>query len=245
MAANIDSHSTKRVLIIASNSATSPVTGWPIGFWWSELTHPYLAFVDVGYEVDIASPKGGALVGDGYSDPEDDSGYSAEDIVSLGFKKSPKHAALLTDTPAIADVNLAQYDAVMLSGGQGPMVTMIEDHALHAFVSQAYEADKIVCAICHATCVLLRTRLSSGELLVKGKTWTGFSNSEEDYADAAAGTVIQPFRIQDEAVKLADTNFIVSKRFDRFAVRDGNLITGQQQYSGTAAAQLVIEALGQ
>jgi putative intracellular protease/amidase len=33
-------------------------------------------------------------------------------------------------------------------------------------------------------------------------------------------------------------------RFDRFAVRDGNLITGQQQYSGAAAAALVIEALG-
>ena len=32
--------------------------------------------------------------------------------------------------------------------------------------------------------------------------------------------------------------------FKPFAVRDGNLITGQQQYSGAAAARLVIEALG-
>jgi len=48
----------------------------------------------------------------------------------------------------------------------------------------------------------------------------------------------------NEAKKLAGTNFIVSGRFKAHAVRDGNLITGQQQYSGTVVARLVIEALG-
>jgi hypothetical protein len=33
-------------------------------------------------------------------------------------------------------------------------------------------------------CVLLKARLSTGELLVTGKTWTGFANTEEDYTDA-------------------------------------------------------------
>ncbi len=32
--------------------------------------------------------------------------------------------------------------------------------------------------------------------------------------------------------------------FRPFAVRDGNLVTGQQQFSGAEAARLVIEALG-
>jgi putative intracellular protease/amidase len=81
-------------------------------------------------------------------------------------------------------------------------------------------------------------------LLVKGKTWTGFANSEEDYADSFVGKQLQPFRIEDEARKLEDTNFIVQGRFKAHAVRDGNLITGQQQYSASATARLVIEALG-
>lgn len=242
--ANIDIHGKKRVLMIASNNAISPVTQWPIGFWWAELTHPYYAFVEAGYDVDIASPKGGPLQGDGYSDPEDASGYAADDLISLGFKKSPKHAALLKETPSIAEVDLAKYDAVMVAGGQGPMVTMIDDAALHAFFARAYEAGKIVCAICHGTCILLKTRLSGGDLLVKGRTWTGFANSEERFADSFVGKRIQPFWIEEEAKKIPDTNFIVSKRFDRFAVRDGNLVTGQQQFSGPAAAALVIEALG-
>lgn len=32
---------------------------WPVGFWWSELTHPYFAFSEVGYEVELFSPLGG------------------------------------------------------------------------------------------------------------------------------------------------------------------------------------------
>ena len=63
-------------------------------------------------------------------------------------------------------------------------------------------------------------------------------------AAAAITGSMQPFRIEDEARKLAGTNFIVSGRFKPHAVRDGNLVTGQQQYSGALVARLVIEALG-
>ena len=51
--------------------------------------------------------------------------------------------------------------------------------------------------------------------------------------------------IEDQARAIAESNFIVHGRFRPHAVRDGLLITGQQQYSGAAAARLVIEALGQ
>jgi putative intracellular protease/amidase len=80
---------------------------------------------------------------------------------------------------------------------------------------------------------------------VKGKTWTGFANSEEAFADAWVGKKIQPFWIEAEARKIEGTNFIVNSMFKAFAVRDGNLITGQQQFSGAAAAKLVVDALGQ
>lgn len=244
MSASIDVHSKKRVLMIAANAGISTTTGWPVGFWWAELTHPYWTFSEAGYEVEIVSPSGGDLVGDGFSDPEDASGYSAHDLISLGFKTSGKHAALLKGTRSIAEVDPAAYDAIFVACGQSPMVTMIDDMALQAFVARAYEAGKIVAIVCHATCILLKTCLSNGDLLVKGKTWTGFANSEEAYADAWVGRKIQPFWIEDEAKKLEGTNFVVNAMFKPFALRDGNLITGQQQFSGTAAAELVVQTLG-
>jgi putative intracellular protease/amidase len=244
MSGNIDIHTKKRVLMVAANPGVSPTTGWPIGFWWAEVTHPYWTFAEAGYDIDIVSPKGGDLATDSYSDPEDASGYSASDILSLGFKKSPTHAAMLKGTKAISEVDLAGYDAIFVAGGQSPMVTMIDDADLHAFVARAYEAGKVVAIVCHGTCILLKTRLSNGDLLVKGKTWTGFANSEEAFADSFVGKRIQPFWIEEEARMIEGTNFIVSGMFKAFAVRDGNLITGQQQNSGAAAAALVVETLG-
>lgn len=234
----------QRVLLIAANPATSPVTGWPVGFWWAELTHPWWTFTEAGYEVEIRSPAGGALVADTWSDPEDTSGYSAHDVLSLGFKHSPSHAAQLQDTKSIADVDVAAYDALFVAGGQSPMATFRGNREMQSLVAGFYEAGKVVAIVCHGTCLLLETRLSDGTLLVEGKTWTGFANSEEAFADAFVGQKIQPFWIEDEARAIPNTNFVVDQRFREFAVRDGRLVTGQQQYSGAAAARLVVEALG-
>jgi putative intracellular protease/amidase len=234
----------KRVLVVAANPSTSRATGWPVGFWWAELTHPYQAFVEAGYEVEIRSVDGGALAADGFSDPEDPSGYSAHDLLSLGFKKSPRHAALLQATKSVDGVDPSAYDAVFLVGGQSPMVTFRGNAKVQRLVSSFYEAGKVTALVCHATCALLETKLSSGELLVKGKTWTGFANGEEKVADAFVGKRIQPFWIEDEARRIEGTNFVVDQPFRPFAVRDGLLVTGQQQNSGAATARLVIEAVG-
>ena len=91
----------KRVAIVVSNPATSKQTGWPIGFWWSELTHPYWEFTERGYQVDIYSPEGGKLVADNWSDPRDESKYSVTDLISLGFISSPEHDRLVANSKPI------------------------------------------------------------------------------------------------------------------------------------------------
>ncbi len=244
MTASANPSQPRRVMILASNTTTSSQTGWPIGFWWAELTHPYWTFTEAGYSVDIVSPDGGPLMGDAYSDPSDASGYSAHDLISLGFMHSPSHRALIENSKALADANLDDYDAVMVIGGQGPMYTFYNDERVHRLLTESYSSGKITAAICHGTCALLRARTSDGKLLVEGKTWTGFANSEEDFADNAAGVTIQPFRIEVLARQIPNSNFIVQGAFTAHAVRDGNLITGQQQYSGSVTAKLIIEALG-
>jgi len=233
----------KRVAIVASNPSVSRQTGWPIGFWWAELTHPYYEFVGRGYIVDICSPDGGKLQADSWSDPRDDGKLMADDLISLGLINSPQHSALVDNSKPISRLEVQDYDAILFVGGQGPMYTFYDNERVHKLAAEFYKAGKITAVLCHATCLLLKAKLD-GALLVKGKTWTGFANSEEKYADDFVGKHMQPFWIEEEAKKLPDTNFIVSGRFKAHAVRDGNLITGQQQYSAVAVARLVIEALG-
>ncbi|MCA9737464.1 MAG: type 1 glutamine amidotransferase domain-containing protein [Gemmatimonadetes bacterium] len=234
----------RRILMVAANPATSPTTGWPVGFWWAELVHPWWTFHEAGYSIEIRSPDGGALAADAFSDPEHESGYAADDLLSLGFKRSERHAALLADTASIHDVDVDAFDALFLVGGQSPMVTFRGNEDVAGLVVRFFEAAKPTALVCHATCVLLDARLTSGDLLVRGRSWTGFANGEEEVADHAVGRRLQPFWIETEARALSDTNFIVDQPFRPFAVRDGWLITGQQQNSGSAAARLVIEALG-
>jgi putative intracellular protease/amidase len=232
-----------KILMIASNPSVSKQTSWPIGVWYAELAHPYWVFSEAGYSVDIASPDGGEIKFDGFSDPEDASKYAAFDYISLGFKKDEAKMALTKNTLKLSSVNPNSYKAIFVCGGQGPMYTFIDNAELHQFFVNFYLTGKPTAAICHGTCILLKTKLPNGKFLVEGKRWTGFAASEEQYADNYVGMKIQPFRIEDEAKKMLNTKFEVGAPFSAYAIKDGNLITGQQQNSGAVAAELVVKAL--
>src|SRR5574343_1234109 len=232
-----------KILMVANSPAISKQTGWPIGFWAAELTHPLRVFQEPGYKVELMSTNGGKLVMDSYSNPTDPSGYSANDVITLGYMQQKAFNDMLANTKKITEVDAKNYDAIFLVGGQGPMYTYKGNKDLEKLFVRFYESGKPSTAVCHSTTLLLEAKKSNGELLVKGKTWTGFADAEEDFADKAVGMKIQPYRIETEARKIADTNFKVSQPFSSYAIADGNLITGQQQNSGAAAAELLIEML--
>ena len=234
-----------KVLLVAANPGVSEQTGWPVGVWASELTHPYYEFTSNGYEVVIASPNGGKIEFDMYSDPRHESGYSADDWLSRGFIESDNTRALIENTEPIGRIDVSDFDAIMLLGGQSPMFNFRGNSELIRLFTAFYESGKPTSAICHGTCILLEATLSNGELLVEGKSWTGFANDEERIADEAVGRRIQPFWIETEARKLEGTDFLVEVPFTPFAVRDGNLITGQQQNSGKLASALVMNLIAE
>ena len=240
---NRASRTPKRVALVIANPAVSTTTGWPVGFWWAELTHPYYVFTEKGYEVELFSPDGGKCEADAMSDPSDASGYSASDLISQGFIHTPALRALVDATKPISALRVDAFDALVVAGGQAPMFTFEQATALQRTFAAFYEAGKVTAALCHGTAILAFARLSNGELLVKGRTVTGFANVEEDFGDAAVGTRIMPFRVEDE-LRARGANYVQAGLFKAFAIRDQNLITGQQQYSGTRVAELVVAALG-
>jgi putative intracellular protease/amidase len=95
-------------------------------------------------------------------------------------------------------------------------------------------------------------KLGNGQPLAKGKTVTGCANVEEDFADNVVWSMnllprdkhVMPWRIEDELKRLG-ANYIQAGLWRGFAVRDGNLITGQQNFSGAETARAAIRALGE
>jgi putative intracellular protease/amidase len=162
------------------------------------------------------------------SDPRDPSGYSEADLISMGFIATPKLAALVGTTHPIGELEVESFDAIVVAGGQAPMFTFEQANELHDKFVAFYERGKVAAALCHGTAILRYARLSNGEPLTKGKTVTGFTNVEEDFADNAAREMgalspdnhVMPWRIEDELKKLG-ANYIQAGLWRGFAVRDG------------------------
>jgi putative intracellular protease/amidase len=240
---HLDTFAPKKILMVVANPGMHPTMQYPVGFWAAELAHPWYEFTEAGFSVTVASPKGGKVQVDGLSDPRDESKWSISDILSLGFLTSPITSPLLEDTPALGSLDLSEFDAMAVAGGQSPMFSFRDDATLHAAMRTFYESKRILAAYCHGTSALVDLKLSDGSYLVAGKTVTGFANVEEDYSDAFVGQKLMPWRIED-ALRERGANYVQGGLFKQFVVRDGNLITGQQQYSGRDVARAIIAALG-
>jgi putative intracellular protease/amidase len=232
----------KQIAIIVANPAVSSTLGWPVGFWASELIHPYHEFSEMGFEVTIASPKGGKVKMDALSDPRDESGYSAWDELSLKYLKNESFEEKLNVTIPVSELDVNEFDAIVVAGGQSPMFSFEEEEGLHRFFSDFYQTGKPTAALCHGVAVLKWAKDKSGRPIVADKKITGFSNQEEDETDKAVGQKVMPWRIQDAMTEL-NANFVHGDLWEAFAVEDGNLITGQQQMSGKKVAERVIKQL--
>lgn len=236
-------HPKRKILFVVSNPAT--LMGFPVGFFAEEMTRPFFDFVSAGYEVEIVSPRGGAVAYDGFSDPENEATQYPNDLVTIGFSHHEVFGSMLANTKSIAEVEVSDYDAVCVAGGGGPLITFKDDERLHQLIASFWERDKVVGLICHGTCLLLWTRLSDGSLLADGKTWTGYPDSEENMMNEALGTKVNEYTIETEAKKNPNTTFESAEALQPFAIRDGRLITAQQQHSTALFSQLVIEALSE
>ena len=220
----------KKVLMVVSNPAVSTTTGWPVGFWAAELTHAYKLFTDNGYDITIASPKGGKVEVDALSDSRDSSGYSKDDTISLKFLQDKSFMNLLENTKKVIDFSSGDFDAIVVVVGQGPMFTFKQQTDLQNKFLEFYNKGKIYAASCHETSLQLYLEDKDGNPLIQGKNMTGFTDKDEDFSDKYVGKKAMPFRIEDEAKK-PGAEFKKTNAFEPFAIKDGNLITGQQEHS--------------
>jgi putative intracellular protease/amidase len=117
------------------------------------------------------------------SDPRDPSGYSAGDLISMGFIATATLAALVESTKRAAEIDVKRFDAIVVAGGQGPMFTYERAIDLQKKFVEFYEAGKVACALCHGVAILRFAKLRSGAALATGKTVTGFESAIREHAD--------------------------------------------------------------
>jgi putative intracellular protease/amidase len=216
----------KNVLMIVTSHAELGTTGTKTGFWLEELAAPYYDLVEAGFDVTIASPKGG-------KPPADPKSESSDAATVKRFLADPKAMALLETTRPLASIS-EKFDAYFVVGGHGVMWDLAENADLVRLLAGANDDGRIVAAVCHGPAAFAKL----GKL-VSGKRVTGFSNEEED---AVGLTPIVPFALESKLIELGG-KYERGPKWGAFALRDGNLVTGQNPASSSKVAKLVVEAL--
>src|SRR5665811_514220 len=224
-----------KILIVLTSHDQLGDTGKKTGFWLEEFAAPYYVFKDAGAAITLASPKGG-------QPPLDPKSDLAENLTELTkrFRTDSAAQAELAKTKKLADVSAADFDAVFYPGGHGPMWDMPDNPTSIALIEAFVAADKPVAAVCHAPIALKNVRTTDGELLVKGRDVTGFSNSEE----AAVGLTDVVPELLEDVLKADGGNYRKGDEdFAPYVVVDGKLVTGQNPASSTPAATKLLGLL--
>jgi putative intracellular protease/amidase len=222
------------ILVVLTSHDTLGDTGRKTGFWLEELAAPYWRFIDAGARVTLASPKGRQPPLDPKSD---DPEAQSED--TRRFRNDQDAMRALANTRRLADVAIADHDAVFYPGGHGPLWDLADDQDSVSLIQAALSTGKPVAAVCHGPAVLRDVRGSDGSPLVRGREVTGFSNSEE----AAAGLVkVVPFLVED-MLKERGGRYSRAPDWQSHAVTDGLLVTGQNPASSAAAADALLSLM--
>jgi putative intracellular protease/amidase len=200
------------------------------GYYLSEAAHPWQVFTEAGHQVEFASVAGG--------EPPVD-GVDLTDPVQKAFTDDPAVQERVRATPRFADLDPADYDAVLFAGGHGAMWDFPGDEGLIRFGRGVWEQGGVVAAVCHGPAALIGLTLSDGTPLVAGKRVAGFTDSEE----AAAGlTEVVPFLLQRELTGLG-AEHSGAPDWQPHVVTDGRLVTGQNPASATGVADQVLKVL--
>ncbi|MGO9381149.1 MAG: type 1 glutamine amidotransferase domain-containing protein [Mycobacterium sp.] len=258
--------SAKRALFVVSNISDIPSPGGgqrASGVWLSEVTDPYWALHDAAapqFTIDLASPNGGPSAIDGFSVKLSIDDWRRTGVTDSGnpsnerFLSDPETRDLVQidavpqadgtvqqrysfrDTLPLASVNAADYDVVFFVGGNAAIFQFVNDEHVYGAASAAYDAGKLVSAVCHGTSALLEARLPDGRYLVAGRRVTGFSNAEEDMLGQRAVT---PVLLENE-FPLRGATYTAAAPFTEHVAVDGRLITGQQPASGHAVGEAIV-----
>jgi putative intracellular protease/amidase len=231
---------TNRLLIVVTNVAEYKKVGYRTGLWLAELTHFWDVADEAGFDLDLASPRGGYVP----IDPE--SLITTELGASVGLKGSVHEhyedrafMDRLTDTRAVGAVEPSAYDAIYLTGGHGTMFDF-QDPALAALTAAFYDAGKVVAAVCHGPCGLLDVKLRGGTFLLEGKKATGFSWKEEQLVKRDRAV---PFSLEEAMMKRGASYEVAKLPFVSHVVEDGLLITGQNPASARGVGEAVVRKL--
>ena len=224
----------KRILMILTSHSQLENTDSTTGLWIGEFTDPYYEFIDQGYSVTLASPKGG-------QPPIDPMSQLTENITASNrrFKEDQAAQSALKSTLPLSEIIAENYEALFFPGGHGPLWDLANNEICGKLIVNFLSNGKPVAAVCHGPAALISAAQVDPSIL-KGKKVTGFSNAEEILAMRSNNI---PYNLEDRLKELGGDYHKNLVPFMVHLEEDGFLITGQNPLSAGPTAKALIRHL--
>jgi len=196
------------------------------GFHLAEAARPWRVLSEAGYEIEFATPEGGAA-------PIDPGSHDLDDEDNKRFLDDRRVSEQLEKTKPLSEVDIDAYQAIYFPGGHGTMWDLPSSEAVQSAVRKAWESGKIIGAVCHGPAALVDVKLSDGSWLVDGKTLSVFTDEEEKAVEKDSAV---PFLLE-ERLREHGASIDKAANFGKAVSIDGRLVTGQNPASAIGVAE--------
>ncbi len=213
----------KKVLFIVTGHDRLGEGSRATGLYLPEFAYPFRQFAQAGYDLEVASPRGGSA-------PIDPKSLTEESV---------PFAHYVRNTIAFSDVMHQVYDVYFIVGGHGSLWDLAGNRELEHILSTAYAQGKVIAAVGHGTAALAQLNNQYGCALVQGKRVTGTTSSEESAIGLIQVVPLSP----EESLKNAGAVYSCGPIWESYVVVDGHLVTGQNPASARGVGEAVIQLL--
>ncbi|TYJ53896.1 hypothetical protein B9479_005445 [Cryptococcus floricola] len=224
-------------ILFVFTSADKLLNGAATGWYLPEAAHPYYALAP-HFRIDSVSPNGGEA-------PIDDNSVKMfTDEESQRFLNDPKAQELYKKTKKVADVNAADYDAIFVIGGHGPLIDLAKSTEFAKLVEDFYTSKKPVAAVCHGPgALVLAKNPATSKSIISGVNVTGFSNAEEAQTPYNDFVNILPFSLEDKLQELGGKYSKAEQDWGVKVIWDQGVLTGQNPASAGPLGEKLREIL--
>jgi putative intracellular protease/amidase len=213
------------------------------GVFLNEFYLAYKAIISEGYKVDFATPKGIKAIID--EESLDDKYWEDNKEVrkeALEFWNNDKDFAKpMTLEEALNKQD--EYIGMVIPGGQGLMIDLIDDKNIPILLKQFASDKKAIGLICHAPALI--TTLAKDDNPFIGFKVNSVSPIEEIYIEKLIMKGKPEKRKIAKKLKKLGLIYENGGPGKDFAVRDRNLVTSQNPFSGSSFNKLFLELLSE
>ncbi|MEI9929510.1 MAG: DJ-1/PfpI family protein [Rhizomicrobium sp.] len=158
--------------------------------------------------------------------------------MSKGFLSDKALVTKLETTLKLRDVDLSGYDAVHVAGGRGATFDLYPNNDVAKALEYFWAKDKVVGAICHGAIAL-------GNIpeRIRGRRTTGYTLEGDKELQRMFGSSFLIPHFPQTVLEEAGSVYSQVAPNDPYVIRDGKLVTGQNQQSASEYALVLLHAM--